>query len=247
MARPAYPANRLDNPPNPIPALPDLKEVAEAIGWPHTQWQANCHSVSHAIVTAGLIPHARVARGTCEGVLGQHSWIVAPTADGALGDCYADNAVIVDPTLWTYRDDVTDICIGRADEHGWHHPFGKGDHIMNVGRPPKPQAGEKLVTLAPDAYEALSADARYWVDRMFGPLTRDGWFDLAHTTVIGWPSDEIIRAMRLTPGLGQLVPIDIVGMLTNLDPRALYLHPDDVDPQVAAERAAGNETHIAQN
>jgi hypothetical protein len=238
--RPHYPATRLDEPPNPLPARLTLDDVADAIDWPHTTWYAHCHEVSHAIVTARLIPHARVARGTCAGVPGQHSWIVAPTGRGKLGDCYADNAVIIDPTLSAYRQDVAGIYTARADEHGWHRPFGKGDHIMNLGRPPRPETGQKVTSLAPEAYDALSADARFWVNRMFGPLDRDGWFALAHTSVIGWPAEEIIRAMHLTPGLRPIVPVDIVGMLTNLDPCALYLHPDDVDPQVAAERTDGD-------
>jgi hypothetical protein len=242
MDSPTLPADRLDHPANPIPTLPDLRDVADAIGWPHTTWRGNCHAVSHAIVTAGLIPHARVARGACLGVLGQHSWIVAPTADGNLGDCHADNAVIVDPTLWTYRDDVAGIYIGRASEHRWHQPFGKGDHIMNIGRPPHPEPEETIIPLAPDAYDALSSRARHWVDRLLGPLTLRGWIDLATTTMIGWPSGEIIRAMHDTPGIAGVIPIDIVGMLTNLDPSGLYLHPDDVDPQVAARRTVSNET-----
>lgn len=246
MDSPTLPADRRDDPPNPVPTLPDIREIADAIDWPHTTWYAHCHAVSYAIVTAGIIPHARVARGICDGVTAQHSWIVAPTADGKLGDCYADNAVIVDPTLWTYRHDVTGIYVARAEEHRWHRPFGKGDHIMNVGRPAKPAPGQEPIPLAPDAYEALSADARWWVDRMFGPLTRDGWAAVAHTTVIGWPADEIIRAMRLTPGLGALIPVDVVGMLTNLDPSGAYLHPDDVDPQVTAERAQPDDSEPAR-
>lgn len=239
MNRPRYPNEAFDDPPNPFPDLPGLTEVAAAIEWPHTTWRGHCHAVSHAIVSAGLVPHARVARGTCDGVMGQHSWIVAPTAGGQLGDCYADNAVIIDPTLWAYRDDVAGIYAARADEHRWHQPFGKGEHIMKVGRPPQPEPGETIVSLAPDAYDALSADARYWIERMFGPLTRQGWLSLAHTSVIGWPAGEIIRAMHLTPGLGGFTPVDIVGMLTNLDPGGLYLHPDDVDPRVAASRTEG--------
>lgn len=234
-----YSAERRDDPLNPIPQLPSLSEVAAAIDWPQDTWRNQCHAVSHAIVQAGIVPHARVARGVCDGVGAavQHSWIVAPTASGQLGDCYADNAVIIDPTLWTFRSDVTGIYVARADEHRWHRPHGKGDHIMNVGRPRRPAAGEATIPLAQSELDRLSSEARWWLDRMFGPLTRDGWFDLVHMTVIGWPSDEIIRAVQNTPGLKSFTPVDIVGMLTNLDPGGLYLHPDDVAPEVAGARA----------
>lgn len=222
---------RLDYPENPIPALPTIEEIGSVIGVPPTEWHGQCHAVSLAIVRAGIIPHARVARGTCRGVRGQHSWIVGPTANGRLGDCYADNAVIIDPTLFAYRDDVEGVYALHADVDGWHVPHGKGPHIMNHGRPPKPRPdGPGPIDLSGEAMAEMDADARSWINTMFGPLDRDGWTHLAHTTVIGWPAEQIVRAMALDRRLWTLIPIDRVGMLTALNPGDLYLHTDDADP-----------------
>ena len=71
-------------------------EVAELIHIPVESWAQQCHSISLAIIQAGLVPGARVARGSCRGVGSQHSWIV----DG--WNCYDPDAKIIDPTLWSY-------------------------------------------------------------------------------------------------------------------------------------------------
>jgi hypothetical protein len=41
--------------------------------------------------------------------------------------------------------------------------------------------------------------------------------------VEGWPAAEIIDAIYNTPELTTWVPIDIVGMLTDRNPKGLYL------------------------
>lgn len=241
-ARPEFDSTRLDAPENPLPELPSAAEIGEIIGLPPEHWHMRCHEVSIAIVAAGIVPHARIARGWCCGVPGQHSWIVGPTADGRLGDCLADNAVIIDPTLHTYRDDVTGIYVSHADVDEWHRPHGKGPHITAAGRPPKPKQAGKVIALAAEAFDELDSEARWWLHAMFGPLDRSGWGALANTTMIGWPSDQIVRAMARTRALAVTLPIDIIGMLTNLDPEGLYLHPDDVDPAVAAQRERSTAT-----
>lgn len=204
-----------------LPQLPPAEEVAERIGWPFPAWAQQCHAVSLAIVKAGILPAgSRVARGTAHGVMGQHSWIVVGPGDGTLADCYADDAAIVDPTLWSYRDDVEGIWVGRAGSGFDHVPHGKGPHIMDWGRPEYP-TGEPI-PLAPEAFAKLSATAKSWVRDMFGPLDRRGWMQLASMTVVGWPAAEIIRAMHDTPELAICVPIDRLGMLTDVDPEGLY-------------------------
>lgn len=205
-----------------LPELPPRAEIERAIDWTFTDWSHQCHAVSLAIVRAGILPSgSRVARGTADGVGGQHSWIVVGPGDGRLADCYADDAVIVDPTLWSYRNDVEDIWVGRAGSEFDHVPHGKGPHIMDEGRPDYPTGTP--IPLAPEAFEALSTDAKFWVRRMFGPLDRRGWMQLASMTVVGWPAAEIIRAMHDTPELTAYVPIDRLGMLTDLDPHGMYL------------------------
>lgn len=207
---------------HPTIELPSAAEMLELVG-PLSGWAHQCHAASIAFVKKGIVPPgSRVARGTAMGVGGQHSWVVVST-DGQLADCYADDALIVDPTLWSYRSDVEGIWVGRADASPYEHtPFGKGPHIMSMGRPPYPI--EEPIPLDPEAYAKLSHEAKHWVDRMFGPLDRRGWIDLAsHTTVTGWPAAEIIAAMDDTRELTSLVPVDRLGMLTDRNPGKLYL------------------------
>jgi len=232
---------RVDYPDNPLPQLPSVAEIGEIIALPPERWHGHCHTVALAIVRAGIVPHARVARGVCKGVPIQHSWIVGPTADGELGDCFAHNAVVIDPTLHCYNPEVTGVYVTHADLDGWHTPRGAGPDILTVGRPAPPAPGAPVIPLNPQAFAEMSELARDFVTTLLGPLDRIGWSQLGNLPVIGWPSDEIVRAMYQTPRLRAVLPIDIVGMLTNLDPRELYLHPDDVDPAVAAHRrdAAG--------
>jgi hypothetical protein len=51
---------------------------------------------------------------------------------------------------------------------------------------------------------------------------RQGWSVLAHAPVGGWPAGEIIDAM-CESGLDAVIPIDIVGMVTDRNPQGLYL------------------------
>lgn len=188
-------------------------------------WAHQCHAASiHLVKSGALPPGSRVARGTAAGVGGQHSWVVVST-DGNLADCYADNALVLDPTLWSYRRDVVGVWVGESPTVYEHTPFGKGPDIMAMGRPPYPV--EDPIPLDPEAFERLSPMARHWVTRMFGPLDRRGWIDLAnHTTVTGWPAAEIIAAMDDTRELSPFVPVDRLGMLTDRNPGGLYLAAD---------------------
>lgn len=197
----------------------DIDTAVETIGMPFEHWAAQCHAVSLAFVKEGLV-EGRVARGFCEGVGGQHSWIV-------LGDdCYADDVAIVDPTLWSYRDDVEGIWYGNASD-GLHVPHGKGPHIMQLGRPAPPDDPADAVALTPKT--PLSSEAVFFLD-LLGPLDRGGWIRLSDTTVTGWPAAEIIAAMDDTIELRGLVPIDRLGMLTDRNPSGLYLIGDEVEP-----------------
>lgn len=70
-----------------------VDEVVEAIGVPFDEWAHQCHGISIAIVKSGLLPASRVARGSCDGVGGQHSWVVCSTDPGA---CYDRSVPPVD-------------------------------------------------------------------------------------------------------------------------------------------------------
>lgn len=176
----------------------------------HQDWAHQCHSVSLEIVRSDLFTLARVARGSCRGVTGQHSWVV-------LGDdCYDPYAPILDATLWSYQPSQPVIWRGRLAS-GLHHPHGEGS-IYQWGRP---AAGDgEPVTLAPS--RPLSAEAQQFLAEL-GPLDPRGWAHLCHAPVEGWPSREIVEAILDTPGLRALVPIDIAGMLTDRNPGGLYL------------------------
>jgi hypothetical protein len=183
----------------------------EAVLDPLSDWALQCHAASIRLVKSGVLDGpCRVARGSCSGVGGQHSWVV-------LGDdCFDDAAAIIDPTLWSYRSDVEGIWTGSYED-GMHTPHGKGS-IWAWGRPNEAAFGQE-VTLTPR--KPWSTEAQAFLDRL-GPLDRRGWIMLAHAPVEGWPAGEIIDAM-CESGLSAFVPIDIVGMLTDRNPSGLYL------------------------
>jgi hypothetical protein len=189
-----------------------VADVEDAIGMPQARWARQCHGVSLAIVKSGVLApiSARVARGTCKGVLGQHSWIV-------LGpDCYDPRAEILDPTLRSYVESVPVLWWGTARDR-LHAPHGAGS-IWNYGKP-EPGDGPPI-ELAPA--EPLSKAARVFLD-LLGPLDARGWMRLANCPVGGWPAREIIAAMDDTPEARAFVPIDILGMVTDRNPGGLYL------------------------
>lgn len=175
----------------------------------------SCHEVSLAIVQSGIFPGARVARGGARGVMGQHSWVILGNDDGSLADPYSPTARIVDATLWSYDMGVKGVWYGPNLERHWPHQSG---HFMQAGMPSR-HGGEiiRLVVNTP-----LSHQAQTLLD-LLGPLDIRGWMELAHLPVQGWPAGEIYTAMRDTPGLGVLIPIDTLGMTTDLNPENLYL------------------------
>ena len=185
-----------------------IAEALEVLA-PLERWALNCHGASATLVQAGVLGPSRVARGTCTGVGGQHSWVV-------LGDdCYDQDATIVDPTLWSYDDTVKGIWVGTMRD-GRHSPHGAGS-IWRWGRPADP-TGE-IVTLTPR--RPWSHDAERFLE-LLGPLDQQGWIALAHAPVEGWPAAEFIDAM-CESGLRGYVPVDRVGMLTDRNPGNAYL------------------------
>lgn len=187
------------------------QQFEEITGRPLEAYAYKCHEASIALVQSGALGQSRVARGTCPGVGGQHSWVV-------LGDdCYDEEAHVIDPTLWSYVDEVEGIWEGPASTRP-HLPFGKG-HIFLWGMP-QSGGGE------PIQLEGLDPWAQRFLD-VLGPLDEHGWRQLAHAPVEGWPSKEIITAMYAHPRLKGWIPIDIVGMATDLNPAGLYLRTEE--------------------
>lgn len=183
------------------------KRAAAGALAPLEQWRGDCHSASRHLINCGI--GTRVARGVCSGVPCQHSWVVCGM------DCYDYKAIIIDPTLWCYRKDVKGVFVGRMQEYG-HRPHGAGQ-IWSWGKPA--HQGGKTVELKPKT--PLSASAKMFLD-MIGSLDIAGWQTLAATAPVGgWPAAEILAAIEDTfPGL---VPIDRIGMLTDRNPKGLYL------------------------
>ncbi len=172
-------------------------------------WHHQCHAASLAIVRSQRFLAARVARGTCTGVGGQHSWVT-------LGGCFDKRAIIIDPTLWSFDPKVTGVFVGSYKNRR-HLPHGGFGEIWNWG---KPQRGDgPTIDLTPA--KPLSTTARAFLG-MLGPLDRAGWATLAHAPPNGWPAGEIFAAMDDTPGLSTLVPIDMLGMLTDRNPGGLF-------------------------
>ena len=177
---------------------------------PLEDWAYRCHAASVKLVRHGELGVCRVARGGCTGVRGQHSWVV-------LGDdCYAKRAAIIDPTLWSYDDTIEGVWVGSYRD-GRHWPHGKGS-IWDWGRPNHPTG--PVVTLTPR--KPFSPSAEIFLE-MLGPLDFEGWVLLAHAPVENWPAAEILDAIENTEGLRGRVPIDILGMITDLNPKGLYL------------------------
>lgn len=187
----------------------DRQKVAEVLD-PLQRWHHQCHAASIELVRSGALGECRVARGACTGVGGQHSWVVLG------GDCYDDDAAIVDPTLWSYQPTVEGIWYGGYSD-GLHTPFGKGS-IWGWGRPEP--ATEEPIELAPR--KPFSTEARLFLS-LLGPLDRKGWSVLAHSPVEQWPAAEIIDAMCEDKRLRPVIPIDIVGMVTQRNPNGKYL------------------------
>jgi hypothetical protein len=176
-------------------------------GTPLVDVAFDCHRASLALVRA--LGQGRVARGTCLGVPGQHSWAV-------LGDdCYDPKASIADPTLWSYMDEPPQVWTGTARQGG-HRPHGTGS-IWQYGRPPHPL--HDPIALATDP----GPEARAFL-QLAAPegLDLSGWIVLLHSPVEGWPVRQIIEAAYQMPQLRVHIPIDIVGMCTDLNPQELY-------------------------
>lgn len=192
----------------------DPAPLIEALGGLE-KWTKNCHAASIELVYSGVLAEARVARGWCDGVSSQHSWVV-------LGDPYDKTVEIIDPTLWSYTTNIPAIWFGTAKDKPRHTPHGSEGTIFTYGRPDLPVG--PVIPLG----KPLSPSAQHFLDFMSPQgLDRQGWGILAHAPVTGWPAREIITAMYENDDLRVLIPVDIVGMLTDKNPKGLYMRKSD--------------------
>lgn len=192
----------------------DMARWAEEVLAPLDDWSHQCHAASLKLVKDGALGECRVARGSCRGVAGQHSWVILGN------DCYDRRATIIDPTLWSYDERVDPIWIGTYRSNR-HHPHGQGS-IWRWGRPDSPTG--PVINLTPR--QPFSANALSFL-ALLGPLDVHGWAQLAHAPVEQWPAGEILDAIYHTDNLSAYVPIDILGMVTDLNPGSLYLPSKD--------------------
>lgn len=202
----------------------ERQAVTDALG-DMDRWSHQCHAAAIHLVRAKIFSGARVARGAVMGVPGQHSWVV-------LGGVYHPEAII-DPTWWSYvhpeRPDVRYVT-GRPT--GAYHPHGSG-MIWDTGCPAS-GGGEDVVLnadLSKRAQDFLGLCRKMNDDQ---PLDLRFWAGLANAPVGGWPAAEIIAAMDDTPEVSALVPIDILGHLTDRNPGGLYLPTDRSDSKESA-------------
>lgn len=192
----------------------DPQRLAELIGVPLDHWAGRCHAVSLALVRTGEFGRSRVARGGAEGIMSQHSWIV-------LGDdCYDPAAVIVDPTYLPATEGRGEIVVDYARNLS-HAPHGAGSIWRCAGsiwRWTGGEPGGAAVELTPKV--PLSQFAQDFL-AVLGPMDVRGWYAFAtHVPVEGWPAAEILTAIEET--FPCAVPVDKLGMVTDLNPRGLY-------------------------
>lgn len=179
------------------------------------KWARKCHQASLHLVKSGVLGQGglvRVARGTCKGVGGQHSWAV-------VGNPFEPD-LIVDVTRWSYEPGRSHIVIetDMTSKSGRHYrPHGAGS-IFAWGCPP-PATGP-VIELTPQ--KPFSDAAQGFLD-LCGPLDSRGWAVLAHAPLERWPAGEILTAMYQTEALPKaLIPVDALGMVTELNPGGLY-------------------------
>lgn len=196
---------------NPMP-MAALELAAQALG-DLEQWRNNCHAAALKVVRSGAFGRsARVARGYHLYVDSQHSWV-------AVGDPYDPKTFIYDPTLWTYCHPDTKpapVYGTRVQLGNKHVPKGDGYWWQKGPIPVALKLEDAFMIETP-----MSAEARQFLDRQ-GPLDIRGWHHVATMPVGGWPAAEIVAAMRRDKRTRALVPIDVVGMLTDENPQGLY-------------------------
>jgi hypothetical protein len=195
-----------------------LKGLEEALGRPLGSFHHDCHNASLRVVKTGIFGPARVARGMSRGTgISQHSWIVVGEVPpySERPDPWDADAVVADPTMWSYQDAEPYVHFGK-NTLKTHVPHGTGS-IWAFGHPGNCAPGE---TAALEWKKPPSKAALVFMD-FLGPLSREGWINLAHYPVQGWPSGEIIGAIADTFGEAH-VPIDILGMTTERNPGGLY-------------------------
>jgi hypothetical protein len=189
----------------------NLVKTALRVLQPLDRFAQQCHAAALMLVRDPRMPEGRVARGYCDGVWGQHSWMVVGS------DCYDPRALIIDPTLWSYDESVEGIWVGRLTDRPKHSPHHDWSFWVC-----KPERGDGP-DIPMEHYGEMSRTARAYMDAVL-PLDFRGWCSFwSHVGVLDWPAAEAIEAVYAQPNLRGAIPIDLIGMLTDLNPGGLYL------------------------
>lgn len=201
----------------PANATPDL--IAAALG-DLTQWRHRCHAASLRLVRSGALPTgSRVARGVTTHLGGQHSWVVVGDGTG-LADPYARDAVILDPTAWSYQDGELATPAVWAGQAVDYTPHGATGNDARLGLP-RPASYADVIQPDEAALAAAPAEVFMFFARN-GSLDHHGWWALMRCSVDTYPASAMLALMMATPALRALVPVDVLGMATTANPGELY-------------------------
>lgn len=206
--------------------MPSIDDIAKAISIPADYWVNRCHEISYEIVRSGILAEpgpetCRVVRGAAPGygIFGQHSWI-------ALGRPFDPKTTIIDATAHAWGKVEGLVVSTVADAYlGFElATFGHAAHgylpgqIMNYGRP---RVHDLDTAYLLDTSE-MSAQARSFL-HLLGPLNDEGWLALVTYPHGGWPAREVCEAIvEQVPRAEVVLPIDVVGHTTDLNPCGLY-------------------------
>jgi len=189
----------------------NLDVVERAVGTPRELWKNRCHEISLALLKSDAFVgiDARMARGFSIQITSQHSWIV-------LGkDVFDRTALVVDPT-WSSTV-MNAPMISYARNFRSHRPHGWG----MLTEYPESGGGPEV------EIKGMTSETAEWVEfvRMTvdGPLDVRFWCRLFSGPLQGWPSRELVGLAAEMPELRFGIPVDVVGMLTDLNPNGLYL------------------------
>jgi hypothetical protein len=187
----------------------DIKEVAEKIGIPVSEWGGNCYGIACACVEKGVVKgkarygqfHGYIARtGRFAGrQVNQHGWVEM------------ENGKIFDPTRWAFEDTTPYIYVGDSLDD-YDMGANKLKKMMNIRSSTAPEYNEKSlqVKLASDKKtlkdikellndkrkgNTFSINQLHWLSGI-NPLESD--FDFAK---------RIFNALK-DSGQGGLIPID---------------------------------------
>lgn len=187
--------------------------VEEAIHRPLTDFAHQCHAASVALVESGLLQRYAdgepifVARGRARGIMSQHSWVTVGTP--------YDPTTIVDLTMWSYNPCIDTVRIlDGADASSHYVPHGlSGENASEALR-------DMVLEMDPIHLDVSDPQAAAFLRGRV--LDVRAWMKLFSCNVSTYPARAIIEAAHRNDRLRALIPIDLVGMLTEINVGGAY-------------------------